>query len=148
MSKVDRPNGALARNVRRLGHLDLPGAGQVTVAGNNAFVGHIPNKQNLGTSIIDIADPANPRLVATVTLDDPTSHSHKVRVAGDLMLVNHERNPTPVGRRAEQMPGVRRELRETLGREPSRPELAQRLNVTEANIIEVEAAEKQPYRNG
>ena len=120
MNKIDRPNGALARNVRRLGHLDLPGAGQVTVAGHYAYVGHIPNKQNLGTSIVDIADPANPRLLATVTLDDPASHSHKVRVAGDLMVVNHERNPTPIGRRAEQMPGVRRELRETLGREPFR----------------------------
>ena len=83
MNKVDRPNGALARNVRRIGHLDLPGAGQVNVAGHYAYVGHIPNKQQLGTSIVDIADPANPRLVATVTLDDPTSHSHKVRVAGD-----------------------------------------------------------------
>src|ERR1700692_4036688 len=104
------PNAASAHNVKRLGHLDLPGAGQVTIAGKFAYVGHIPNKQNLGTSIIDIADPANPRLVATVTLDDPTSHSHKVRVAGDLMVVNHERNMTAVGRRAEQMPGVRREL--------------------------------------
>jgi hypothetical protein len=148
MSKIDRPNGALACNVRRLGHLDLPGAGQVTVAGHYAYVGHIPNQQNLGTSIIDVADPANPRLVASVTLDDPTSHSHKVRLAGDLMLVNHERNPTPVGRRAEQMPGVRRELREALGREPTRPEFAQRLNVTEADIAEIEAAERQPYRNG
>ena len=148
MSKVERPNGALARNVRRLGHLDLPGAGQVTVAGNFAYVGHIPKKQNLGTSIVDISDPANPRLVATVTLDDPTSHSHKVRVAGDLMVVNHERNPTPVGRRAEQMPDVRRELREALGREPTRAELAQKLNLTEADIVEIEAAEKQPYRNG
>ncbi len=131
MNKVERPNGALARNVRRLGHLDLPGAGQVTVAGHYAYVGHIPNKHNLGTSIVDISDPKNPRVVATVTLDDPTSHSHKVRVAGDLMVVNHERNPTPVGRRAEQMPGVRRELREALGREPTRAELAQKLNVTE-----------------
>ncbi|HEY5378904.1 MAG TPA: hypothetical protein VIJ78_05125 [Pseudolabrys sp.] len=95
MAKMERPQGAAARNVRRLGHLDLPGAGQVTVAGQHAYVGHIPNKQNLGTSIIDIADPANPKLVATVTLDDPISHSHKVRVAGDLMAVNHERNPTP-----------------------------------------------------
>jgi hypothetical protein len=148
MSHVNRPNGALARNVRRLGHLDLPGAGQVTVAGRYAYVGHIPNKQNLGTSIIDIADPAKPQVVATVTLDDPTSHSHKVRVAGDLMVVNHERNPTPIGRRAEQMPGVRRELNDTLGREPTRAELAHRLNVTETDIVEIEAAEKQPYRNG
>lgn len=148
MSKIERPNGALARHVRRLGHLDLPGAGQVTVAGHHSYVGHIPNKQNLGTSIVDIADPANPRLLATVTLDDATSHSHKVRVAGDLMVVNHERNPTPIGRRAEQMPGVRRALREALGREPTRPELALKLNVTEADIVEIEAAETQPYRNG
>lgn len=148
MSKIERPEGAAARNVRRLGHLDLPGAGQVTVAGHYAYVGHIPNKQNLGTSIIDIADPADPKLVATVTLDDPTSHSHKVRVAGDLMVVNHERNPTPIGRRAEQMPGVRRELNAALGRDPTRAELAQRLNVTEADIAEIEKAEKQPYANG
>ena len=84
------------------GHLDLPGAGQVTVNGRYAYVGHIPNKDNLGTSIVDIADPANPRVVATVTLGDLTSHSHKVRVAGDLMIVNHERNPTAAGRRAER----------------------------------------------
>jgi hypothetical protein len=141
-------NGALASNVRRLGHLDLPGAGQVTIAGSYAFVGHIPNKQNLGTSIVDISDPAKPRLVAVVTLDDPTSHSHKVRVVGDLMVVNHERNPTPIGRRAEQMPGVRRELYAALGREPTRAELAQKLSVSEADIVEIEAAEKQPYRNG
>ena len=148
MSKVERPNGALARNVRRIGHLDLPGAGQVTVAGHHAYVGHIPNKDNLGTSIVDIADPKNPRLIATVTLDDPASHSHKVRVAGDLMVVNHERNPTPVGRRAEQLPAVRRELRDVLGREATRAELAGKLNVTEADLVAIEAAEKQPYRNG
>jgi len=62
--------------------------------------------------------------------------------------VNHERNPTPVGRRAEQLPGVRQELREALGREPTRVELAQKLSVTEADLAAVEAAEKQPYRNG
>src|ERR1043165_3935883 len=104
--------GAAAQNVRRLAHLDLPGAGQVTIAGNCAYVGHIPNKEDLGTSIIDIADPAKPRVVATVKVGDPASHSHKVRVVGNIMVVNHERNMTPVGRRAEQMPGVRRALRE------------------------------------
>jgi hypothetical protein len=148
MGKQERPNGALARNVRRLGHLDLPGAGQVTVSGKHAYVGHIPNKENLGTSIVDVSDPANPRLVAQVILDDPSSHSHKVRVAGDLMIVNHERNPTPVGRRAEQLPGVRRELAQALKREPTRAEIAQKLNVTEKDLVDIEAAEKKPYRNG
>ncbi len=51
----------LARNVRRLGHLDLPGAGQVTVRGSHAYVGHIPNPHHLGTSIIDIGDPRGAR---------------------------------------------------------------------------------------
>jgi hypothetical protein len=148
MTKMDRPNGALARNVRRIGHLDLPGAGQVTVAARFAFVGHIPNKQNLGTSIVDISDPRNPRLAATITLDDSTSHSHKVRVVGDLMVINHERNPTPIGRRAEQLPGMRRALQEQLGREPTRSEIATKLNITETDLAAVEAAEKQPYRNG
>src|SRR5664279_2640538 len=146
--KIESPNGALARNVRRLGHLDLPGAGQVTIAGNYAYVGHIPNKQNLGTSIIDIADPANPRLVATVTLDDPTSHSHKVRVPGDLMIVNHARNPRAAGRRAQDMPAIRRGLREAFGRDPTRAELLQKLNLTEADLVDIEKDEAQPYRNG
>ena len=39
-------------------------------------------------------------------------------------------------------------MREALGREPTRAELAQKLNVSEADIVEIEAAEKQPYRNG
>ena len=148
MNKIERPHGALARNVRRIGHLDLPGAGQVNIHGRYAYVGHIPSKSDLGTSIVDIADPANPRVISTVNVGDLTSHSHKVRVAGDTMVVNHERNMTAVGRRAEQMPGVRRELREKLGREPTRAELAARLSITEANIAEVEAAEKSPYRSG
>src|SRR3954454_21291325 len=147
MSKLD-PNGAAAKNVRRIGHLGLPGAGQVTVSANYAYVGHIPNKQDLGTSIVDISDPANPRLVASVPVGDMTSHSHKVRVAGDVMIVNHERNPTAAGRRAQDMPAIRLALREQLGREPTRAELLQKLNITEADLVDIEKDEAQPYRNG
>jgi hypothetical protein len=148
MAQAEGSTGALAKNVRQLGHLDLPGGGQVTVAGHYAYVGHIPNKQQFGTSIIDIADPARPRVVATIALDDPSSHSHKVRVAGGLMAVNHERNMTPIGRRAEQMPAVRRQLHAAFGREPTRTELAGKMSVTEADIVKIEEAERQPYRNG
>src|SRR5499433_377395 len=148
MNVIERQPAPLARNVRRLGHLDLAGAGQVTVAGRHAYVGHIPNKNHLGTSIIDIADPANPRVIATVTLDDHSSHSHKVRVAGEIMIVNHERNPTAIGRRADELPRVRRELAATLGREPSRIELAARLSVTEADVAEIEAEAQRGYHNG
>ena len=60
-------NGALARNVTRLAHLDLPGAGQVTVAGNYCYIGHIPNAAHLGTTILDISDPRHPRTVASIS---------------------------------------------------------------------------------
>src|SRR6185369_1855095 len=118
-----------------LAHLDVPGAGQVTVAGNHAYVGHIPNKDRLGTTIIDVADPYRPRVVATITLDDPDSHSHKVRVVGGVMIVNHERNMTRIGRRAEQLPAARAEL-------------AARMNVSEDDLRTVEAAAAQRYDNG
>jgi hypothetical protein len=139
---------ALARNVRRIGHLDLGGAGQVTVQGRYAYVGHIRNQARLGTTIVDIADPAHPRAVAIITLTDGMSHSHKVRVAGDLMIVNHERNPTTVGRRADELPGARRRLADALGRAPTPAELAQILGVTEADIAEIETKAHCSYHNG
>jgi hypothetical protein len=141
-------NSGLARNVRLLGHLDLAGAGQVTIAGRHAYVGHLPNREQLGTTILDVSEPARPRVVATVTLDDPRSHSHKVRVAGDLMVVNHERNPTAVGRRAEELPRVTRELTGALGRAPTAAELAASLNVTEDAVREIEAEAARGYHNG
>src|SRR5215813_2400684 len=138
----------LARNVRRLGHLDLPGAGQVTVRGSHAYVGHIPNPVHLGTSIIDIRDPCQPRVVATVTLGDHDSHSHKVRVAGDIMIVNHERNMSKIGRRAEELPSVRRALTEALKREPTRKEIAAKMAVSEDDLAMLEAFEQRGYHNG
>src|SRR5262252_8516867 len=138
----------LARNVRRLGHLDLPGAGQVTVHGSHAYVGHIPNPHHLGTSIIDIGDPRQPRVVATITLDDHDSHSHKVRVVGDVMIANHERNMSKIGRRAEQLLAARRALAEALKREPTREEIAARMSVTENDLALLEAFEQRGYDNG
>ena len=138
----------LAQNVRQLAHLDLPGAGQVYVTGRHAFIGHIPNPQSLGTTILDIGDPRNPRVISQVVVDDPDSHSHKVRVIGDVMIVNHERNMTPIGRKAEQLPALRARLRQSLGRDPSHAELARGLGVAESEIPLVEAAEAKPYDRG
>jgi hypothetical protein len=91
----------LHKNVSRLSRLDLPGAGQVTVSGKYAYVGHITNKDRLGTSILDVSDPRKPRVVSQLHLDDADSHSHKARVVGDLMIVNVEQNMGPLGRKAE-----------------------------------------------
>jgi len=138
----------LAHNVTRLSHLDLPGAGQVYVEGRYAYVGHITNKQDLGTSILDVSDAKNPKLVSQITLDDPGSHSHKARVVGDIMIVNSEQNMTGIGRKADELPKLRKQLRESLGRDATYAELAQKLGVEEADIPAVETAEKNPYRNG
>jgi hypothetical protein len=148
MNIIERPTAALARNVRRLGHLDLAGAGQVCVVGNTAYVGHIPSPSQLGTSILDVSDPRNPRVIATITLDDPTSHSHKARVAGNLLIVNHERNMSKIGRRAEQLPATRRALKEALGREPTRAEIAAKMSVAPDDLSALEAFEQKGYDNG
>ena len=138
----------LARNVRRLGHLDLPGAGQVCISGGHAYVGHIPSPSQLGTSIIDVSDPKNPRVVSTITLDDPQSHSHKARTVGDILIVNHERNMSRIGRRAEQLPAARRVLTAEFKREPTRAELAGKMNVTEEDLHALEEFERRGYDNG
>jgi len=90
----------LARNVRRLSRLELAGAGQVTVEGKYAYVGHITNKEGLGTSILDVSDPKKPRLLCQLNVDLADSHSHKARVAGDLMIVNVEQNMGKGGRKS------------------------------------------------
>jgi hypothetical protein len=143
------PNTAkLAHNVKRLSHLDLPGAGQVYVAGNYAYTGHLPNKEQLGTSILDVSDPRKPRIVSQIFLDDPHSHSHKARVIGDLMIVNSERNMTAIGRKADELPKLRAQLRAALGRDPDHAELAAKLGVKESDIPAVEEAQRKPYDQG
>ena len=141
-------SASLARNVRRIGHLDLPGAGQVCVSGGHAYVGHIPSPSQLGTSIVDVSDPKNPRVASTITLDDPGSHSHKARAVGDILIVNHERNMSKIGRRAEQLPAARRALADELKREPTRAEIAARMSVTEDDLSTLEEFEKRGYDNG
>ncbi len=147
---MNAPNQApvLARNLTRLSHLDLPGAGQVYLSGRYAYLGHLTNKERFGTTILDVSDPRKPRIVSQIMLDEPDSHSHKARVIGDIMIVNSERNATPIGRKAEQLPSARAELRGQLGREPTHAELAAKIGVGESDIPAVEAAERHRYTNG
>ena len=79
---------ASAHNTRQIGFVDCAGGGQVWVEGTTLFVGHMKNP--FGTSIYDVANPRTPRQVAQIEM--PIGwHSHKVRVANDIMIVNHER---------------------------------------------------------
>jgi len=46
----------------------------------------------MGTSILDVSDPAAPELVAQWPAPEHT-HTHKVQIADGLLLVNHEKFP-------------------------------------------------------
>ena len=83
-----------AAGLRLLAHHDLGGYGdgmQVIRNGGALYVGHF-GTTGMGTSVLDVADPARPRLVAQWPAP-PRSHTHKVQVADGLLLVNHEKFP-------------------------------------------------------
>src|SRR5262249_55957295 len=75
-------------NTTLISHFDWPGGGQVWVEGTTLFIGHMHWPS--GTTIVDVADPRHPRKLATIDLPQGW-HSHKVRVANGIMIVNHER---------------------------------------------------------
>ena len=78
-------------NVRHLSRMELPGGGQIVIQGRYAYVGHQHRPD--GTTIIDISDPRRPVIVRKLMTSHPWTHSHKVRVVGDLMVVNSEIEP-------------------------------------------------------
>src|SRR5213594_3462888 len=85
-------NGASAKGVKQVGYFDCPGGGQVVVDGRVAFIAHM--KSPHGTTLVDVSDPARPRQLASIEVP-PGTHSHKVRAANGLMLVNREAHGGP-----------------------------------------------------
>lgn len=79
---------AQSLNTKLLGHVDCPGGGQVWVEGSTLFIGHMRDPS--GTTIVDVADPRAPKILSCIDVP-PGWHSHKVRVADDIMVVNHEK---------------------------------------------------------
>ncbi|WP_193368449.1 RNA polymerase subunit sigma-70 [Pelagibius marinus] len=137
---------ALARNLKRVGHLDLPGGGQVVVQDGFAYIGHM--KPPFGTSIVDVRDPKNPRVTAQIMLADNFSHTHKVRVAGDLMVTNVEQNRRHFLRKGQRLPELRAVLTAELGRPPEDAEVAAQLGVEPAQVAELDAARARGYDEG
>lgn len=89
--RPDRCDGPDARNVRLVGHCPLDGradAMQIGLKDGYAFIGHL-GEYGVGTSVVDVRDPAHPRLVKQLPIP-PYTHSHKVQIVGDTLLVNHE----------------------------------------------------------
>jgi hypothetical protein len=136
----------LCHNLRSLGRIDIPGGGQVVVDAGYAYVGHM--KPPHGTSIIDVRDPAHPRLVRTIDLPNEDSHTHKVRVVGDIMIANVEQNDRHAIRRGQALRETEARLRAELGRDPSDAELARKLEVLEQLLPRIRHTLQHGYRDG
>jgi hypothetical protein len=129
----------LSRNIRRLAHLDIEGGGEVVVRGSYAYVGHM--KPPMGTSIIDVSDPAHPEVVAHVAPPDEWSHTHKVKVVGDLMITNVEMDRRHFLRKGDKIAGLRAEGL-------SDDQIADRLLVKASDIAVLEEALGRGYHSG
>ncbi len=136
----------LARNIKRVGHLDIPGGGQVVVDGRFAYVGHM--KPPHGTTIVDVSNPKKPKIVSTITLDDDYSHTHKVRVVGDLMYTNVEQNNRHFLRLGDQLPEIRERLEKERGRAPTDAEAAAALGVSADDVAVLDEARERGYGDG
>ncbi len=80
-----------SHNIELVGHSDLDGKGdgmQIMRKGDTLYVGHM-GYNGVGTSVVDVSNPRDPRVVRQIPIPENT-HSHKVQLAGDILLVNHE----------------------------------------------------------
>ncbi|MGQ7793861.1 LVIVD repeat-containing protein [Faunimonas sp. B44] len=136
----------LAHRTRQIGHLDIPGGGQVVVRDGYAYVGHM--KPPYGTSIIDVRDPKNPRIISQITLPNEDSHTHKVRVVGDVMITNVEENNRHLKRKGGNIPAAEAKLAAALGRAPSDGELATAIGVDVVDIPYLRRVLGESYRDG
>lgn len=95
--------GARSYGTRLLGHTDMNGFGDgmhVNLYGDYAYVGNMGyhrgpsgyEPHRVGTTIVNIADVRAPETVGHLRTPVGT-HSHKVQVVDDLLLVNYERSP-------------------------------------------------------
>jgi hypothetical protein len=137
---------ALAKNIKRVGHLDVAGGGQVYVEGGYAFIGHM--KPPHGTSVIDVRDPKSPKVVAEIGLSDQRSHTHKVRVVGNVMITNVEQNERHAVRAAQNLKQAEAKLTASLERAPTDAELCQELKVKPNQLALVRDFAAKPYAEG
>jgi hypothetical protein len=137
---------AVSEKMRLVGQLDIPGGGQIVVEGSYAYIGHM--KPPYGTTILDISDPTTPKIVSQIMLEGDASHTHKVRVAGDIMITNVEQNRRHFLRKGEKLPALRAELERENGRAPSEEELAAALGVEAGQIAELDEARERGYHDG
>ena len=84
-------HGEHSKNVRLISKTRIAsaGAGQIIVDNGVVYIAHMHTE---GITLVDVKDPLAPKVLSK--LEAPMkghSHSHKVQVSGDLMVVNNER---------------------------------------------------------
>ncbi len=87
---------AESRNMRLIGHSDLAGHGdgsRIDKKGNFLFVAHM---KSAAFTVLNIENPSAPRVVNQIA-HARGAHSHKLQIAGDLLLTNHEQPPWEQG---------------------------------------------------
>lgn len=102
--RADRCDVPESRNMRQVGHCPMDGRGDVMHIGlkdGYAYAGHL-GEFGVGTSILDVSDPQHPRLVKQIGIP-PHTHSHKVQIVGDTLVVNYEQ----YGRGGLGQPGLK-----------------------------------------
>ncbi len=85
-------HGTESWNMRLVGQCDMDGTGDgmhINLKDGYAYFGHMGDR---GTSILDVRDPSRPRFVGRLPAP-PNTHSHKVQLVGDVLLVNREKLP-------------------------------------------------------
>jgi len=125
--------------------MDFPGAGQIEVIGGYAYIGHMDPPY--GTSILDISDPRTPALVSRIMLEDDQSHTHKVRVVGDIMFTNVEQFDRHYRRRGDGIPSIRANL-EAEGKEATDKNVAAVMNIRESEVAVLDARRERGYHDG
>ena len=79
-------------NMRVIGHHDLDGHGdgmQLVKHGRYIYLAHLGTSP-MALSILDVADPRDPRLITQLPHAENT-HAHKVQIVGDILIQNQER---------------------------------------------------------
>ena len=74
--------------IKEVAYVDCKGGGQIEVVNGTAYVGHTIGPE--ATTIIDVIDPKNPRIVNQLQCIHKNVHAHKVHVSNDIMLTNYE----------------------------------------------------------
>jgi hypothetical protein len=84
------PMGSPSGGFNPVSWFNCAGGGQVVVENGIAYIGNMRNPH--GTLIVDVSDPKHPKQLASLSMPAGT-HSHKVRVANDIMVINREALP-------------------------------------------------------